>query len=67
MTGRARQARSRAADSTALERSQCGFVRESDVPGFEIPSRYFDFVRHGDARPLSAVLEHNRLDLFRWP
>ena len=34
-----------------------------DVPGFEIPSRFFRFVRSGDAHPLEAVLEHNRLDL----
>ncbi len=34
------------------------------MPGFEIPSRYFHFVRTGDARPLAAVLEHNRLDLL---
>jgi hypothetical protein len=33
------------------------------VPSFEIPSRYFHFVRTADARPLQAVLEHNRLDL----
>jgi hypothetical protein len=30
----------------------------------EIPSRYFYYVRSGDARPLAAVLEHNRLDLL---
>jgi hypothetical protein len=30
----------------------------------EIPSRYFHYVRSGDARPLVAVLEHNRLDLL---
>jgi len=40
-----------------------GHVRVGDVPGFEIPQRYFDYVRHGDAEPLQAVLEHNRLDL----
>jgi hypothetical protein len=34
------------------------------VPGYEIPSRFFKFVRTGDARPLEAVLEHNRLDLL---
>jgi hypothetical protein len=34
------------------------------VPGFEIPTRYFQFLRSGDARPLGAVLEHNRLDLL---
>ena len=29
-----------------------------------IPSRYFQYVRSGDERPLAAVLEHNRLDLL---
>jgi uncharacterized protein YprB with RNaseH-like and TPR domain len=47
-----------------LEQRLCGHVREGDVPGFEIPSRYFQFVRSGDARGLAAVLEHNRLDLI---
>jgi uncharacterized protein len=48
---------------TYLEQALCGHERESDVPGFEIPSRYFQYVRSGDARPLQAVLEHNRLDI----
>jgi uncharacterized protein YprB with RNaseH-like and TPR domain len=47
-----------------LESTHCGHERVGDVPGFEIPSRYFDFVRTGDAAPLAAVLEHNRLDLL---
>ena len=47
----------------ALEHTLCGHVREGDVPGFEIPSRYFHFVRTGDPRGLAAVMEHNRLDL----
>jgi uncharacterized protein YprB with RNaseH-like and TPR domain len=47
-----------------LEFSLLGHDREGDVPGFEIPSRYFHFVRTGDARPLDAVLEHNRRDLL---
>lgn len=46
-----------------LERLLAGVHRVGDVPGFEIPSRYFQFVRDGNARPLEAVLEHNRLDL----
>jgi len=49
---------------TTLERTLCGFEREGDVPGFEIPDRYFRYVRTGDARPLEGVLEHNRLDLL---
>jgi len=47
-----------------LEQQVLGTWREEDVPGFEIPSRYFQFVRSGDARPLAAVLEHNRRDLI---
>jgi uncharacterized protein YprB with RNaseH-like and TPR domain len=49
---------------TMLERTLCGHERDGDVPGFEIPARYFGYVRSGDARPLEAVLEHNRLDLL---
>ena len=48
----------------ALERRIIGARRTDDVPGFEIPGRYFQFVRSGDARPLEAVLEHNRFDLL---
>jgi len=48
---------------TYLEQALCGHEREGDVPGFEIPSRYFRYVRSGDARPLEAVFEHNRLDI----
>jgi uncharacterized protein len=48
----------------ALEQSILGHVREGDVPGYFIPSRYFQYVRSGDERPLEAVLEHNRLDLL---
>jgi uncharacterized protein YprB with RNaseH-like and TPR domain len=47
-----------------MEQSILGNVREDDVPGFEIPSRYFQFVRSGDARGLDGVLEHNRLDVL---
>lgn len=47
-----------------LERTLCGHARQGDVPGFEIPERYFQFVRSRDAGPLRAVLEHNRLDLL---
>jgi uncharacterized protein YprB with RNaseH-like and TPR domain len=48
----------------ALERHVLGASRRADVPSFEIPSRYFHFVRTGDARPLARVFEHNRLDLL---
>ena len=48
---------------SVLERHLGGVHRVGDVPGFEIPSRFFRFVRDGDAHPLEAVLEHNRIDL----
>ncbi len=47
-----------------LERVLCDVTRVGDVPGMEIPARYFRFLRTGDARPLEPVLEHNRLDLI---
>src|SRR5262245_35189623 len=49
---------------SVLERHLAGYHRVGDVGGFDIPSRYFRFVRDGDAYPLEAVLEHNRLDLL---
>ncbi|HEX3645062.1 MAG TPA: ribonuclease H-like domain-containing protein [Vicinamibacterales bacterium] len=48
----------------SLERQLVGLRRRGDVPGIEIPAMYFRFVRSGDAAPLEAVLEHNRLDLL---
>jgi len=48
---------------STLERLLFDVRRVGDVPGFEIPSRYFHFMRTGDPRPLEPVLEHNRLDL----
>ena len=47
----------------ALEDRVLGFRRRDDVPGFEIPSRYFDYLRSGDPAPLRGVLSHNCLDL----
>ena len=48
----------------ALEQQILGANRVGDVSGFEIPARYFQFLRAGDARPLGPVFEHNRLDLL---
>jgi hypothetical protein len=48
----------------ALERQLLGAQRVGDVPGMEIPGRYFQFIRSGNAQPLADVFEHNRLDLL---
>lgn len=48
----------------ALEQAVLGFHRVGDVPGFEIPVRYFHFLRTGDPAAMRGVLEHNRHDLL---
>ena len=48
---------------TTLERVLLNMRRVGDVAGFEIPGRFFQFLRTADPRPLEPVLEHNRLDL----
>lgn len=36
---------------------------EEDVPGWMIPSLYFDYLRSGDPEPLRHVFYHNRMDV----
>ena len=46
-----------------LERSVLGRERHDDVPGFEIPERYFAYLRTGSVAELEPVFEHHRLDI----
>lgn len=47
-----------------LEEHVMGFTRSSEeVPGYEIPWLYFDYLRSGDARPLGGVFYHNAMDV----
>ena len=48
----------------SLEHALMGVTRVGDVPGWEIPARYFDFIRRGDASVLAPVLYHNQIDLL---
>jgi hypothetical protein len=48
---------------SSLERSLFGVHRYLDVPGFEIPTRYFQFLRTGNPATIEGVLEHNRQDV----
>ena len=48
---------------TSLERAVLDVHRVGDVPGFEIPARYFHFIRTSDQPSVEPVLEHNRLDI----
>jgi len=47
-----------------LEAALLGFEREGDVPGSEIPQRYFDWLRRRDGQLMADVFEHNRLDIL---
>lgn len=48
-----------------LEAHILGITRsQGDVPGWVIPSLYFDYLRGGDARPLKGVFYHNTVDIL---
>ena len=49
---------------TTLEKEILGIHRDGDIPGSEIPQRYFNWLRHRDARFMVDVFEHNRLDVI---
>jgi len=46
-----------------LEERILGMEREGDVPGSEVPQRFFDFLKTGDMSLLEDVIEHNRQDI----
>jgi uncharacterized protein YprB with RNaseH-like and TPR domain len=46
-----------------MERDIIEFQRYGDIPGSEIPQRYFDWLRHRDPHLLTDIFEHNRLDV----
>ncbi|NMB02162.1 MAG: hypothetical protein GX971_11720 [Firmicutes bacterium] len=48
----------------SLEEHILGVRRTDDIPGFEIPQRYFDFLQTGDGSLLVNILEHNVIDII---
>ncbi|HUH66355.1 MAG TPA: ribonuclease H-like domain-containing protein [Syntrophales bacterium] len=48
---------------STMERDIIEFQRYGDIPGSEIPQRYFDWLRYRDPHLLTDVFEHNRLDV----
>ena len=46
-----------------LEEALLGHYRSGDIPGQEIPERYFRYLRCGDGSLLAPVLEHNAQDV----
>ncbi len=49
---------------STIEAEVLGVRRDGDVPGFEIPQRYFDWLHHRDGRLLEDVFLHNKLDVI---
>jgi hypothetical protein len=47
-----------------VERMVLGSERKGDVPGHEIPRRWFDYLRTRDARPLHGVFQHHQRDIL---
>jgi uncharacterized protein YprB with RNaseH-like and TPR domain len=47
-----------------LERHVLGRTRIGDVPGWEVPCIYHDFVHTRDARKIRGVLRHNLVDVL---
>ena len=49
----------------SIEENILGAVRtEEDIPGWMVPSIYFDYIKTGDARPVSNVFYHNAMDIL---
>jgi len=47
-----------------LEVEVLGVFREGDIPGWEIPQRYFDWLKQRDGRLLESIFEHNKIDVI---
>ncbi len=47
----------------SLEENILGLRRSGDIPGYEIPQRYFDFLQTGRGALLQDIVEHNFLDI----
>ena len=46
-----------------LEREILCFEREGDIPGSEVPQRYFSYLKTNDFALLEDIIDHNRQDI----
>ena len=46
-----------------LEERVLGIPREGDLPGSEVPQRYFDFIKTGNMSLIDDILRHNKQDI----
>ena len=46
-----------------IEAQVLGMPREDDLPGSEVPARFFEFMKTGDEALLDDIVRHNRQDI----
>lgn len=46
-----------------LEKEILGIERKGDIPGSEVPERYFSYLKTGDIHLLEDIIDHNRQDI----
>ena len=46
-----------------IETEILGMPRENDLPGSEVPARFFEFMKTGDEALLEDIVRHNRQDI----
>lgn len=47
-----------------IEEMILGCPRSDDLPGSEVPARYFEFLKSGDDALLTDIIDHNRQDII---
>jgi len=47
-----------------IERHILGFQRHDDIPGYEIPQKYFDYLYSKDVSSLLPIFKHNAMDIL---
>jgi len=47
-----------------LEKALFGLQRDDDIPGMEIPARYFSWLRRRDPQLVADIFRHNHLDIL---
>ena len=48
---------------SAIEAQILGMPRHDDLPGSEVPARYFEYLKTGDEALLKDIVDHNRQDI----
>ncbi len=46
-----------------IEKELLGFIRKDDIPGYLVPSVYFEWLSSEELELMPGVLEHNRFDI----